>query len=310
MIKYSIIIPVYNVEAYLEECINSLLRQTNYDYEIILIDDGSSDQSASICNKYCNYKVKVIHQENSGVSNSRNVGINKAKGKYILFIDPDDYVLDDYLDIIDKNIGEYDMLIFSYNKLYMNKIIEGFKCNDVISSTNAMRCLIDDNKFCGYVWNKVYKRDIIDKYQLKFDPSVSMCEDVLFNFQYLLHSNNIKAIDDVLINYRQRKSSAISKKVKDIEPASLVKTYDYIIKNTNDEFVKIKSEALYLKNFYKYYRYIKTENFNMKLVEKIKKSDYHKISETDKRIILMYRYIPIARTLIYKIKDILYHKFD
>lgn len=312
MTKYSFVLPVYKVERYLEECVSSILRQKVSDFEIVLVDDGSPDGCPKICDrlKKEDSRIKVIHQKNSGVSAARNKGLKKASGEYILFVDPDDYIETNYLEIIDNNIKNYDLLIFSYNNLYQNKKTKAFGENSILTKEKAQEYLVEDNKYCGYLWNKVFKKSIIDEMNIKFDTSVSMCEDLLFVYQYMKFIKEAKLIDDAIINYRQRKSSAISKKVKGIDPKSLMKTYDYIMNDAETEFVRIKSESLYLKSYYKYRKYIDKDQFELNKIEKILNNDYDKISSHDKKIINMYKFVPFVRTIIYKMKDLKFHKFD
>ena len=137
-----------------------------------------------------------------------------------------------------------------------------------------------------------------------------MCEDLLFTYRYLKNIKKIKIIEDSLINYRKRKSSALSKKIKNIDPNSLFKTYKFIMQDTKNNNVKIKSEALLLKSYYKYKNNIRVDDENYELIKNIIKDDYKKISSHDKKIIIMYKYIPIARSIIYRVRDIFYKKYS
>ena len=310
--KYSFILPIYKVEKYLEECIESILAQKIDDYEIVLVDDGSPDNCPIICDKYKekDKRIKVVHKKNGGLCDARNAGLDVATGEYILFIDPDDYIEKNYLETIDKNINDCELLVFSFYNLYKNKRIKGFGQNIKLSSFEAQEYLMSDSKFCGYVWNKVYKKDIIDKYNLRFDLKVTMSEDIMFTFQYLEKIETVKVIDEQIINYRQRKSSIISKKIKNINAPSLVRTYVYIINNSKNKDVVLKCKALYLKSYYKYNRYIKAKDFDMNMVTNIISKDYKYFSKNDKRIIKMYKYLPCYRTIVYNIKNMIYKKFD
>src|SRR5690606_27236654 len=114
MAKYSIIIPVYNAEPYLSKCLESVLKQNFEDYEIIVVNDGSTDNSEDIILKFNNSMIKYFTKENGGVSDARNYGIDKAKGQYFTFVDADDYVSNDFLEVIDSNIqSEIDILSFN-----------------------------------------------------------------------------------------------------------------------------------------------------------------------------------------------------
>lgn len=122
MIKYSFIVPCYNGEKYIVKCLDSILKQTSNNYEVIVINDGSTDNSINIINKYKNdKKIVIINQNNMGLSLTRNNGINKAKGEYLIFVDCDDYIQNDFLKTIDKNLNDEDMLKIGYTLVYDNK---------------------------------------------------------------------------------------------------------------------------------------------------------------------------------------------
>ena len=115
---FSVIVPVYNAEKYLSRCIDSILNQTYQNFELLLVDDGSKDKSGSICDKYgkTDSRVIVIHQSNSGPGTARNNGLHNAKGRYIIFVDSDDYLDSTYFEVVAENINEYDLLSFIIRK--------------------------------------------------------------------------------------------------------------------------------------------------------------------------------------------------
>ncbi len=312
MAKYSIIVPIYKVELYLKECVDSILKQDFKDYELILVDDGSPDNCPKICDEYAkkDSRIKVVHKKNGGLSDARNAGIKVAKGKYILFIDPDDYAEKNYLEVIDKNLGEADLLVFGHYVLYMNKRIKEQGNNDFLEREKALDYLMSDNKFCGFAWNKVYKKEIFDKYNLEYDANISMCEDMLFSYEYIKRINTVKVIDDALINYRQRKSSFLSKKVKNIEPKSFFVTYGYIMKDSKNKRVQGRCKYLYLKAYYKYKKNKVKKYANKELIKSIIKNDYKNFTEREKKIIKMFKYAPIIRTVLYGIRNSMLKKYE
>lgn len=206
--------PIYNVEIYLERCLNSLINQTYQDIEIILINDGSKDNSGEICNMYSkkDNRIKVIHQKNSGVSVARNKGIEQSTGNFITFVDPDDCVENNFVEILVNNAisNNSDLTVCGYRKVFEDgKTISCTMKNDLIEIEDiGLHKYLKDyfllfkHAFC--VWNKLYKRDLIVKYNIKFDPQISYGEDLLFNLFYLTHSKVITSISHELINYYQR----------------------------------------------------------------------------------------------------------
>ena len=159
----SLIIPVHNVEKYLYECIESVICQTYTNLEIILIDDGSKDKSGEICEEYGkkDNRIIVIHQENGGVSSARNIGLEVAKGKYISFVDSDDYIEKTFIEELYKKIKENDAQI---SMCGLNKIDDN---NEILGTYGYSKDFIDgrellENKYIqdGYLWNKLYSAEI------------------------------------------------------------------------------------------------------------------------------------------------------
>lgn len=178
----SIIVPVYNVEKYLDRCIQSILNQTYKNYELILIDDGSSDHSSEICDSYANnyQHIKVIHKKNEGLGLTRNVGITNANGNYIMFIDSDDTIHPDLLKVCNEELSKgYDTIIFGYNRINENdQITSTFQYEDKSYKgkeikVNLLPKLIGSSpsghdsiavSACGVL----YSKDIISKNKLMF----------------------------------------------------------------------------------------------------------------------------------------------
>lgn len=192
--QISIIVPVYKTEKYLRRCIQSILSQTFNNFELILIDDGSPDNSGIICDEYAkkDKRVKVFHQKNGGVSNARNKGIEHAQGTWISFIDSDDYVEKSY----------YEHLIqFSNN----DWIIEGFKTDFYIEKLNKIS--YSEIDFCEFwnshfhrlystvPWGKLYKKEIIRNNNIYFDSHIRLGEDLIFNLEYVKYCKTIQLID-------------------------------------------------------------------------------------------------------------------
>ncbi len=206
MCRISIIIPVYNVEKYLEKCLNSLICQIANNDEIILVDDCSTDSSEKICRAY-EKKYENIHyykqEKNSGPSRTRNFGLKKAQGKYISFIDSDDFVENNYIDVMIENMQNYDLVICAYYLVYeakKEKRIVSMK-GQGLNNKNIVE-LLKNNEMLNSLWNKMYKTEIIKKNQITFDEGESRGEDLLFNLDYIYYAkNNILVSDKPLYNY-------------------------------------------------------------------------------------------------------------
>ncbi|WP_178666768.1 glycosyltransferase family 2 protein [uncultured Eubacterium sp.] len=196
----SIIVPVYNVEEYLDECVESLANQTYPDIEIILVDDGSPDDCPQICDAWAkrDNRIKVIHKANGGVSSARNAGLDIANGEWIWFVDSDDTVEANALEELLSNKDDSDLIVFS-------------------SSTDELYTK-DEKFFDEYYfkyrfgfepWNKLYKKSIIKNNNLQFDTQETVGEDLLFNITYYQYANNYKFIASQYYNYRVRENSAM-----------------------------------------------------------------------------------------------------
>ncbi len=216
MPKISIIVPVYNVESYLPKCINSLINQTYKNIEIILVDDGSSDNSGHICDKFAkeDKRVKVIHKENGGLSDARNKGIEIAKGSYITFIDSDDYVSPKYCEILYGLLKKYnaDIAISDYQTFTEKDVILEQIINEeiVMDSKKALANLYDKDYDIAMrvAWGKLYKINLFDKIRY---PKGKINEDE-FVIHYLYDmAKKVVLTKSKLYYYLQRESSIMGK---------------------------------------------------------------------------------------------------
>lgn len=211
-IDLSIIVPVFNVEGYLKRALDSILKQSSsIKYEILLIDDDSTDQSGAICDEYQdNYSnIFVRHIENNGVSEARNLGISLSRGKYLYFMDSDDFLTDDFFEQIYPNLnGKWDVLCFGYNEIKENNNTilscrsHSYQHLGLLKKEEFRNDFIDLFKtdMMYNVWSRIYKKEFILKNNIKF-PSRPIGEDTLFNFQVYQHLDNILFIDSTLYNY-------------------------------------------------------------------------------------------------------------
>ena len=205
----SVIIPIYNVEKYLPECIDSVLKQDFNDYELILIDDGSTDQSGSICDYYQTQdsRIKVIHKKNGGLSSARNAGIIISKGEYVLFLDSDDYLAENALQIFfhEQKSSDANVVIANFYYLYTQKIEMAKIClleKKIISGKEAIKLLIK-GKIQNFAWGKMIKGKIARSYLF---PEGRYFEDTYW-FHKIIDKGNVLIIPEPLIYYRQREGS-------------------------------------------------------------------------------------------------------
>lgn len=198
----SFIVPVYNAEEKLGRCIKSILSQTCESWELILIDDGSSDTSREICDAFASgdTRIRVLHKSNGGVGSARNEGIKNAKGKYISFVDADDYISNRFLDsCLPEN--EADLVICGFEmpegvkKIFEDEIV------DLKSENFKVAQLIGNPYFLDTPWGKLFKKSIIDNSGLLFDQQIRLSEDTLFCYQYLVMCTSVVIKSDLLYFY-------------------------------------------------------------------------------------------------------------
>lgn len=238
--KISVIVPVYNVEQYLCRCIDSILAQTFTDFELLLIDDGSKDRSGEICDEYAgkDERVRVFHKENGGVSSARNLGLDNAKGEWISFVDADDWVSGDYLkDLQNTYKNEIDLVECGYynvSKCGEREVLPVFKDTD---AKLYLKKLFSYAPFYeGYLWVKLFKRNIIDKQNLRFDVKLHYNEDRVFIAKYLIECRNIKILSKCLYYYNNQQCNAMAKLGKVIDDRTTTELDSYCILLNNPHF--------------------------------------------------------------------------
>lgn len=217
--KYSIIIPIYKVEKYLRNCINSVLNQTFKNYEIILVDDGSPDSCGAICDEFSNkYSfIKTIHKKNGGLSDARNVGLQNATGEYVIFLDSDDFWIDnEFLNNNLKKLDGKDLIIFNSIKYYSDnkKGSSRFQITDefeTLSRQERMNYIIQNNIYKACAWDKIIKRSLLINNEITF-PVGKLSEDMKWAGDLLDAISDIDIYEKNVYAYRQREGS-ISKSV-------------------------------------------------------------------------------------------------
>lgn len=281
--KISIILPVYNVDKYLRKCIDSILNQTYKNFELIIIDDGSTDNCPSICDEYklLDNRIQVIHQENKGLSAARNVGIDLSIGKYITFIDSDDYIDNKYLEILHKLIVENkadmavcDKIIVNDKEKETNKLITNYN-NEIIDVEEAYMRMFKCNGIGFNVWSKLYKTNIVKK--IKF-PKGKLYEDIFVINKIMSSVKKIIVTNYNGYYYLKRRDSITNTNISDnhmnlIEGS--IKFKDYMLRNypnLNDYTIRgyvnanftVYRKAVLDNNFKKEYKSIRKEILSYK----------------------------------------------
>lgn len=220
----SVIIPVFNVEEYISQCLDSVLTQTEGDIEIIVVNDGTTDKSGKIADNYAEIdsRIKVVHKENGGLSSARNAGIKIAHGRYVLFLDSDDWLEANAVEILKAIIleSDYDTVMFTWDIIdqsnhWVSKKESVFEDGFTFDEYNKAR--LYKTFFRGTQLNsvcqRIYKRELLIKYALLFDESQKYCEDLIFSLDYIICCTNGLYIDKTLYKYR-------------LNPQSLSRTYN------------------------------------------------------------------------------------
>lgn len=277
--RVSIIVPVYNVEKYLDECLNSLVNQTFKEIEIIVVNDGSTDQSQLIVDKYTNQypNISCIQKKNGGLSDARNTGIPYAKGEYISFIDSDDYVEPDFIELMVKeatlkkaNVTVCDIDVFFENGK-PGYVFEGLK--NIEGKSDVQRSFLSPL----FAWNKLYHRSVFEDETIRY-PLNLWYEDIPVTVPLFSKQDKIGYVDKILIHYRQRETSIMgtknSDKLVDIFTILNMVLNDFknrnVLKQFHDEIEYLFIEHLLLYGAFRFYRSNKSEYLMGKAFEVMK----------------------------------------
>lgn len=246
----SIIVPVYNVELYLEKCVNSILKQTYKNIEIILIDDGSKDASGKKCDelKEKDNRIKVIHKQNGGLSDARNSGLKIAKGQYIGFVDSDDYIAEDMFETLYNLNKKYnsEISIVSYYEIYNGKVISvrDSKEQEVLTKIEAIKELLIDTKIQSYAWNKLFRRELFEGIEFPINKNY---EDIATTLLLFEKANKVTLLEDPKYYYARRDDSILGEKS--------YKTYKDYLEIIYDKFIYLDGKYKEL-DFYNAYNFI------------------------------------------------------
>lgn len=257
--KISVIIPVYNAERYLEQCLDSVINQTFKDTEIICINDGSTDGSDTILDKYMHIdsRIKVILQKNAGPGVARNTGLAHASGEYIFFLDSDDYLLDNALSEIYEYSLQKDLdVCICKGQNYSLRTHKYTAINDCIRTKYLPQSSVFNStdisdyifQFCvGWPWDKLYRRSLLERYGIRF-PALSNSEDTYFVYLSLLYAERISVLDKILITHRVDVVNSVSSS-RTSSPDAFITSLDLIREN----LIKNKRYKQFEKSFVNYF---------------------------------------------------------
>jgi glycosyltransferase involved in cell wall biosynthesis len=247
----SIIVPVYNSEAFLDRCVQSIINQSYKNIEVILVNDGSPDASKQMCDDYAanDSRIKVIHKANGGLVSARKAGLKLSTGEYILYVDGDDWIETDLIENYLKAALEYnaDVVVSSHMEnlegrieILKNTIPPGFYDKDKLISTVYPEMMYN-GKFSqfgifSYSWGKLYRKELLIKNQLEVSEEITIGEDALCFYPTLLDTNTLVVLEQPYYHYRQRADSLI-KTMRTIEVSRIEKNYNHLKKAFQDKGV-------------------------------------------------------------------------
>ena len=254
--QFSVIIPVYNVEKYLKEAVGSVINQSFHDYEIILVDDGSTDSSSSICDelKKIYRNIKLLHKPNGGLSDARNVGLSVASGEYVIFLDSDDYWNDvDFLSKADKIVtkSQPDVMVFGYKKVVGKKVLASYQPS---SNSKTIDELVKASEFNICAWDKIIKRELLVENGICFRKNV-YSEDMEWCALIFKYAEKVEVFKETPYVYRQREGS-ITKQLSEKNISDVKNNFEICI-DLMDGLSQSKKEI---------YEYYLSKNFSMFMI--------------------------------------------
>lgn len=267
----SIIVPIYNVENYLEKCLYSIQKQTYKNIEVIMINDGSPDNSREICLKFlADKRYRLVEKDNGGLASARNAGLEVAKGVYIACVDSDDWIEDTMIEVLVNNLvaSDSDMSVCSYN-ICNGESVKRKRIGDIeeiveIDQDKALEYTILPKRFYGFSWNRLYKTTIVGKQ--RYNEKILKGEDTPFSIEYILKCKKIVYQDIPLYNYRQDTVS-ISRSVFNVKKMTVLDSYMWVI----NELVKEKKDEKLIDM-----QKVQYANQLLSLIINIKKTDLDK----------------------------------
>ncbi len=315
-IDVSVIVPVYNSQNNIQRCLDSLLRQNHLSIEIIIINDGSTDRSREICIEYRNKSSKIVYieQENKGVSEARNRGILKARGKYVMFCDSDDYYMENAIACLWENVEQYspDLVIGGVKKTIYGEVETVYCKNSVIRSKEEKDKMIIEltkNYMLNQMWAKLYRRDIIIKQKILLKAGLTSGEDLEWLCRFMVHANKICITEKIVYHYIVSNQNSLSQKFSSdffsrIEQSFESLQYLYVQEKMMKQYEDILIERQ-IRNYWDGLKEINKFGCDMDFREKVNyiasgiSSKYYKEFVVEKGK----KYIPKIKYTIMKIKN-------
>lgn len=257
----SIIVPVYNAGKYIGRCIESILGQEYGDFELLLVDDGSQDSSGAVCDEFAarDPRVRVTHKENSGVSDTRNYAIGQARGTYLQFVDSDDWLTPDATRLFVRAAEEHhcDLVISDFYRVIGDRVShKGDIEEDGVLTREDFAAFMMERPadfYYGVLWNKLYRRELVEQYQLKMDAEISWCEDFMFNLEYIRHAESFYALRTPVYYYVKTKGSLAS---QGMSITKTIKMKLMVFEYYNNFYKNVLDEEEYEKNQLQVYRFL------------------------------------------------------
>ena len=246
------VLSVYNTGQYLPKAMDAMLSQTYRDFEIILVDDGSTDGSGAVCDEQGRRadNIRVFHKPNGGLSSARNLGIEHAEGDYILFPDPDDWVEPHYLEgllaIREKHNADLSVCGHYFFEQGCDHLWNAQGREEVFDTAEALERLMQPKSFCGYAWNKLYSMDVIRAHGLRFDEELGMAQDLHFALRYIKLCRRVAYDPQTPLYHYNRDTVGVTTYDSPLTPRKLsgLKTYLKIAALTHDDYPAIEAESL------------------------------------------------------------------
>lgn len=257
----SIIVPLYNAENVISRCIDSILKQNYKNFEVILVDDGSEDASGTLCDEYAakDARIQVIHKPNTGVSDCRNIAIRQARGTYLQFVDADDWIAPEATGLLISAAEAFpcDLVVSDFYRVIENRVAHkgDIQENGLLSREEFASYMMEKpaDYYYGVLWNKLYKRTLVEQYQIQMDTEISWCEDFMFNLEYICHVKNIYVLR-VPIYYYVRTKHSLS--TQGINLTKTIKMKATVFKYYNKFYKEVFNEKDYEKSRLQVYRFL------------------------------------------------------